>query len=95
MKRLEIDYNLGSMDVLVSLARYNFVIRTLNDKSLKVLDYGCGSGYGTSVLQEKFDNVMAHDVYPDGFAPENIDVEQDITAIPDDHFDVLTCFEVI
>ena len=33
MKRLEINYSLGAMDTLVSLARYNFVNRTINDKN--------------------------------------------------------------
>ncbi|MCU0435163.1 MAG: class I SAM-dependent methyltransferase [Bacteroidia bacterium] len=95
MKRLEIDYSLGSMDALVSMARYSFVNRTLNDKNLRVLDYGCGSGYGTRILKEKFTQVVSHDVYPDGYAPEGIEVEQDITKLAEGSFDVITCFEVI
>ena len=57
MKRLEIDYSLGAMDALVSLARYNFVTRVINDKNSGVLDFGCGSGYGTKVLKEHFRDV--------------------------------------
>lgn len=95
MKRLEIDYSLGSMDALVSMARYNFVIRTLQDTGLKVLDYGCGSGYGTRILKEKFTNVVAHDVYPDGYKPADIDVVEDVETLPKGSFDVVTCFEVI
>lgn len=94
MKRLEINYTLGSMDALVSLARYNFVNRTLNDKNLEVLDFGCGSGYGTKVLKEKFQKVDAFDEYPDGYNP----ADEFITTL--DHlkgrkYDVVTCFEVI
>ncbi len=81
MKRLEIDYSLKSMDVLVSLARYNFVNKIIQDKNLKVLDYGCGSGYGTKVLLEKFPNVTSHDTYFDDYRPAGITVETDIEKI--------------
>ncbi len=95
MKRLEINYSLGAMDVLVSLARYNFVNRTVNNKQLKVLDFGCGSGYGTKVLKEHFHHVISYDVYPDGYLPEGIEVCQDIAKIKESKYDVITCFEVI
>jgi 2-polyprenyl-3-methyl-5-hydroxy-6-metoxy-1,4-benzoquinol methylase len=95
MKRLEISYSLGAMDALVSLARYNFVIRTVNDKNLKVLDFGCGSGYGTKVLKEKFTNVTSFDVFPDGYLPEGITVCQDINVVSKTKYDLVTCFEVI
>ncbi len=95
MKRLEINYSLGAMDTLVSLARYNFVNRLVNDKYLSVLDFGCGSGYGTKVLKEKFADVYSFDVYPDGYSPEGIDVCQDIAVIKQKQYDVITCFEVI
>ncbi|MEX2596734.1 MAG: class I SAM-dependent methyltransferase [Salibacteraceae bacterium] len=94
MKRLEINYTLGAMDALVSLARYNFVCRTLNDKNLEVLDFGCGSGYGTKVLKEKFQKVDAFDEYPDGYNP----ADEFITSLNDlkgRKYDVVTCFEVI
>ena len=95
MKRLEIDYTLGVMDTLVSLARYSFVNRTVNNASLKVLDFGCGSAYGTRVLKEKFADVCAFDVYPDGYARKGVDVCQDISKIKERQYDVITCFEVI
>lgn len=95
MKRLEIEYSLGSMDVLVSLARYNFVNRTINNRELKILDFGCGSGYGTRALKEHFNDVTAFDVYPDGYTPKGIDVCQDIEKIKKKKYDVITCFEVI
>ncbi|MBL7699630.1 MAG: class I SAM-dependent methyltransferase [Chitinophagaceae bacterium] len=95
MKRLEIDYTLGAMDALVSLARYNFVNRTVNNKRLPVLDFGCGSGYGTKVLKEHFTDVTSFDVYPDGYLPKGIEVIQDIGKIKRKKYDVITCFEVI
>jgi 2-polyprenyl-3-methyl-5-hydroxy-6-metoxy-1,4-benzoquinol methylase len=95
MKRLEIDYTLGAMDALVSLARYSFVTRTVNNKSLSALDFGCGSGYGTKVLKEHFRNVTSFDVYPDGYLPRDITVEQNIDEIKKKKYDVITCFEVI
>jgi len=95
MKRLEIDYSLKSMDVLVSLARYNFVNKIINNTDLKVLDYGCGSGYGTKLLKEKFKNVTSHDTYFDNYLPKDIKVETDIKNILKNKFDLITCFEVI
>jgi 2-polyprenyl-3-methyl-5-hydroxy-6-metoxy-1,4-benzoquinol methylase len=95
MKRLEINYSLGAMDALVSLARYSFVNRSVNNKDLKVLDFGCGSGYGTRVLKEHFRNVTSFDVYPDGYAPADIEVCQDFGKIKQARYDVITCFEVI
>jgi 2-polyprenyl-3-methyl-5-hydroxy-6-metoxy-1,4-benzoquinol methylase len=95
MKRLEIDYTLGAMDTLVSLARYNFVNRTINDNNLSVLDFGCGSAYGTKVLKEKFSDVTSFDVYPDGYSPKGVEVCQDIAKIKERQYDIITCFEVI
>jgi 2-polyprenyl-3-methyl-5-hydroxy-6-metoxy-1,4-benzoquinol methylase len=95
MKRLEIDYSLASMDVLVSLARYNFVNRTVNNKKLAVLDFGCGSGYGTKVLKEHFSDVSSFDVYPDDYKPKGVEVIQDIAKIKSRKYDIITCFEVI
>lgn len=95
MKRLEINYTLGVMDSLVSLARYNFVNRTIQNKEAKVLDFGCGSGYGTKVLKEKFQSVDSYDEYPDGYLPEGIKVNQDFLKIPKGYYDIVTCFEVI
>lgn len=85
------------MDVLVSLARYNFVNRTLNNPNLKVLDFGCGSGYGTKVLLEKFKDVTSYDEYPDSYSPDikDINLLTSIDEVKKSKFDVITCFEVI
>lgn len=78
----------------MSLARYNFVNRTVQNKELSVLDFGCGSGYGTRVLKEKFNRVDAFDEYPDGYNP----ADEFITSFDNlkgRKYDVITCFEVI
>ncbi len=95
MKRLEINYSLQAIDTLVSLARYNFVNRVINEKNKKVLDFGCGSGYGTKVLKEHFNDVSSFDMYPDGYQPEGLDVCQDLSKFENNSFDIITCFEVI
>ena len=94
MKRLEINYSLTGLDVLVSLSRYNFVNRANCDKTLKVLDFGCGSGYGTKLLKEHFENVDAYDTYPDAYRPEDLDVITNKQELGND-YDIITSFEVI
>lgn len=97
MRRLEIDYNLGVMDALVSLSRYNFVVRTMNDKTKKVLDFGCGTGYGTKVLREHFKEVDCFDVVDekDLGISEQRGIITDFNALKNGYYDVVTCFEVI
>ena len=95
MKRLEVDYSLGSMDVLVSLARYNFVNRIVQNRKASVLDFGCGSGYGSRALRERFDDVTSFDVFPDGYEPEGLKFISDIEVLKKKNYDVVTCFEVI
>jgi 2-polyprenyl-3-methyl-5-hydroxy-6-metoxy-1,4-benzoquinol methylase len=95
MKRLEINYSLNAIDVLVSLARYNFVNRTINDSNKRVLDFGCGSGYGSVTLKEHFKSVKSFDIYPDGYEPIGLDICQDLEILKQEKYDVVTCFEVI
>ena len=95
MKRLEIDFNLNGIDVLVSLARYQFALRTVNNSDIKVLDFGCGSGYGSKILKEKYNDVVSFDVYPDGYSPKGLDVVNETTSFEENMFDMITCFEVI
>ena len=95
MRRLEINYSLNAIDAMVGLARYNFVNRTLNDRTLSALDFGCGSGYGSKVLKEHFSDVTSFDVYPDGYLPGGLEVCQDIQVVRKRKYDIVTCFEVI
>lgn len=96
MERLEIKYSINVMSAMVGMARYNFVNKTVSRNNLKVLDFGCGSGYGTKILKEKLNNVTSFDTYPDGYGkPENITIVDDIEALMKEKFEVITCFEVI
>ena len=94
MKRLEIDYSLNAIDSLVSLSRYNFVNRTNPNTDLKVLDFGCGSGYGMKVLKEHFTKVYGYDEYPDSYLPKGFDIITDKSNLDND-FNIIVSFEVI
>ena len=94
MKRLEIDYSLNAIDSLVSLSRYNFVNRTNPNKDLKVLDFGCGSGYGMKVLKEHFKKVYGYDEYPDNYLPNGFEIITDKANLDND-YNIIVSFEVI
>lgn len=85
------------------MARYHFAVRLARGK--RVLDAGCGAGYGSSALAEVAESVTAVDIaaeaveyarahYPAG----NLAFEQaSCTALPfeDARFDLVVAFEVI
>ena len=85
------------------LARYAFAARLARGK--RVLDAGCGAGYGSAELADSAESVIGLDVSPDavGFARENyrlpnLSFEQgSCTEIPhpDSSFDLVVAFEVI
>jgi ubiquinone/menaquinone biosynthesis C-methylase UbiE len=45
---------------LIHIATYKYVIRYITNK--KVLDYGCGSGYGTALVSKYCENITGIDV---------------------------------
>jgi protein-L-isoaspartate O-methyltransferase len=85
------------------LARYAFAARLARGK--RVLDAGCGAGYGSAELAEAADSVVGIDVAPEAiaFATEhyqmaNLRFEQaSCTAVPDadGSFELVVAFEVI
>jgi SAM-dependent methyltransferase len=85
------------------LARYAFAARLARGK--RVLDAGCGAGYGSAELAEAADSVVGVDVAPEAIAfaaahyqLPNLRFEQaSCTALPnpDGSFDLVVAFEVI
>ncbi|HEX2112351.1 MAG TPA: class I SAM-dependent methyltransferase [Gaiellaceae bacterium] len=85
------------------VARYRFALPRVAGK--RVLDLGCGEGYGTALLAETAREVVGVDYSPvaidharRSYARENVRfVVADATALDDSlgHFDVVTCFEVV
>lgn len=85
------------------MARYAFAARLAAGK--RVLDAGCGAGYGAAELARRARSVVGADIAPDaiGFAREhyrlaNLQFEQaSCTALPhpDASFDLVVAFEVI
>ena len=54
-------------------SRYNWILQTQNFINKKVLDFGCGSGYGTFLLSQKAEETVGIDYSPATieFANEN------------------------
>ena len=85
------------------MARYTFAARLARGK--RVLDAGCGAGYGSAELAQVADRVTAIDVAAEAvayaqehYAAENLAFEQaSATALPyeDGAFDLIVAFEMI
>jgi SAM-dependent methyltransferase len=85
------------------MARYNFAARLTRGK--RVLDAGCGAGYGSAELARSAESVVGVDVAPEAiaFASAHYELpnlrfeEASCTALPfeDAAFDLVVAFEVI
>jgi ubiquinone/menaquinone biosynthesis C-methylase UbiE len=84
------------------LARYLFASTLARGK--RVLDAGCGTGYGTHILAQQSGETTGFDISPDaiGYAREHYNpgatfMLADVMAIPagERSFDLITAFEVI
>src|ERR1035437_5161373 len=85
------------------MARYHFAVRLARGK--RVLDAGCGAGYGSAELADVAESVFAIDIAPEAvayarahYAIRNLAFEQaSCTELPyaDGAFDLVVAFEVI
>lgn len=94
----------ASDDLMIShhMARYEWAIDSKKITGKKVLDLGCGEGYGTKMLRDAGFDTTGMDISPevvqDAQRKYNGEFFQgDIRAIPqpDASFDSIICFEVI
>lgn len=88
---------------LIHIASYNFVLKHSEGK--EILDFGCGSGYGSKLLSEKAKKVFAVDINQEAidFAKQNysaeniefINITEFNTHYTNNKFDIITSFQVI
>jgi SAM-dependent methyltransferase len=84
---------------LMHIATYQFALKYVRGKS--VLDWGCGTGYGSHMLAGTADKVTAADISDEAieyakknFSADNL-VFKNISELPDQKFDIITAFQVI
>lgn len=84
---------------LMHIATYEYVKSFVADK--KVLDFGCGSGYGTKILSETAESVIGVDISPEAihfakreYPSSNLEFMMS-EEIEDKKFDIITSFQVI
>ena len=74
-------------------------------KGLNVLDFGCGTGYGTAMLAKEASSVVGVDISEEALRWANqshrnpklrFDCRSDLAeGLPDSSVDLVTCFEMI
>jgi len=84
---------------LMHIATYQFALKHVRGK--RVLDYGCGSGYGSYMLSSIADNVTAVDISKEAvnfakscYKSSNL-VFYTISELSNEKYDVITSFQVI
>jgi len=98
-KKNEADYYV----YLLHLASYNYA--TKYAKGNKVLDYGCGTGYGSKILSKVAESVIGIDISSEAiiYAQNNfgspntyyLKIENGFLPFNDNSFDLITSFQVI
>lgn len=84
---------------LMHIATYEYAKNFVKNK--KVLDFGCGSGYGTELLSENAESIIGVDISKEAvnyakknYILPNLDFKT-ISELTDEKFDVITSFQVI
>jgi 2-polyprenyl-3-methyl-5-hydroxy-6-metoxy-1,4-benzoquinol methylase len=84
---------------LMHIATYEYAKNFVKNK--KVLDYGCGSGYGTHMLSQVAENVIGADISEEAvdfarkeFHSPNLRFTK-IAELGNEKFDIITSFQVI
>jgi SAM-dependent methyltransferase len=84
---------------LLHIASYEFALDYVKNK--KVLDYGCGTGYGTYMLSKFAQSVVGVDVSGESvayakehFVSDNV-IFKDINELGNEKYDVIVSFQVI
>src|ERR1035437_5222087 len=84
---------------LMHIATYNYALKHVKGK--RVLDYGCGSGYGSHILSSLADNVIAVyisfeavDFAKMNYASCNLNFKHP-AELSNERFDIITSFQVI
>jgi ubiquinone/menaquinone biosynthesis C-methylase UbiE len=94
------------VNYLMHVATYKYSLNYVSKK--KVLDYGCGSGYGTALISEACSQIIGVDISPEAithakthFSAPNLSYlqiepsEKEPLQFPDSSFDVVLSFQVI
>lgn len=84
---------------LMHIAAYNYSLKYASDKN--VLDYGCGSGYGSHILSDAGYKVTGVDIDEEiliyarkTYRSENL-IFKHISELSNEKFDIITAFQVI
>lgn len=96
---------MGSVTKLYDFVRiYKYVADRFGDKEAVVLDYGCGSGYGTSLLSHYFKRAFGVDVSTEtidfckkNYNKENLEfsvLDPFLQPFPNNSFDFIFSFQV-
>ncbi|WP_261511444.1 class I SAM-dependent methyltransferase [Chryseobacterium paludis] len=84
---------------LMHIATYEYARNFVKNK--KVLDYGCGSGYGTHMLSENTESIIGADISDEAieYAKKEYSASNlrfmTISELENEKFDVITSFQVI
>jgi len=84
---------------LMHIATYEYAKNLVKDK--KVLDFGCGSGYGTHMLSENAESIVGVDISSEAvdYAKKEYNSSNlsfmTISELENEKFDVITSFQVI